>query len=71
MLTEYISFEKNGVITPEQYDNWRITGFNPDKEKQKKAIELIKAGKLKVENENTDKYLNAKSVTEDMLKEFE
>lgn len=71
MMTEYISFEKNGVITPEKYDNWRITGFNPDKEKQKKAIELIKAGKLKVESENTDKYLNNKSVTEDMLKEFE
>ena len=71
MMGQYIVLVKNGVITPEKFDNWKVTGFNPDKEKQKKAIELIKAGKLKVESDNTDKHLNVISVTEDMLKEFE
>lgn len=71
LMIDYIHNVKNGVITPATDNNWKITGFNPDKEKRERAIELIKEGKLKIENSDLDRHINTKPITEEMLKEAE
>ena len=71
LMIDYIHNVKNGVITPATDNNWKITGFNPDKEKRERAIELIKEGKLRIENSDLDRHINTKPITEEMLKEAE
>lgn len=69
MIIDYIKNVKNGIIIPKKDNNWKITGFEMNIEKQKEINELVKNGKLKIGEKSNDKVTNTIVITEDMLEE--
>ena len=67
-IREYISTVKNGVLTPEVDNNWKIIGNDWDEELHKKAVEQIAAGEITIPVSADGRTPNVKSVTVDDLK---
>lgn len=64
MLGEYIRTVKGGVITPDVDHNWKLVGNDWDAAKHAKAVELVRAGKLYVNEDPTSRNLPSKVITE-------
>lgn len=61
--------QEMGVIRPEKNDNWKLTGYQWDKEKRDIAVKLINDGKLILPTSADGRTPNVKSITwEDVLK---
>ncbi len=71
MLIDYISNVKDGTITPKTDNNWKITGFEVDKETTDKISKLAEEGKLTIEGVGDGRRINTRPITEKMLKEVE
>lgn len=69
LIADYIKNVKNGILTSKKIDNWKITGFKKDVEKQKEINEFVKEGKIKLTTSNNDRIKNTIPVTEKMLEE--
>ncbi|WP_291636867.1 5'-nucleotidase C-terminal domain-containing protein [Clostridium sp.] len=68
LIRKYIVEEKNGVITPELDNNWKIIGNEMDATKAAFAAKLINSGKLELPKSSDGRTSNVKSVTyEDTL----
>lgn len=68
LIGDYIKNVKGGKITPNNPKNWEIIGNNWDEEKHKKAVQMIKEGKIKIPSSQDGRTPNVKSITEDDLK---
>lgn len=65
LIRKYIVEEKNGVITPELDNNWKIIGNEMDATKAAFAAKLINSGKLQLPTSADGRTPNVKSVTYD------
>ena len=65
LIRKYIVEEKNGVITPELDNNWKIIGNEMDATKAAFAAKLINEGKLQLPLSADGRTPNVKSVTYD------
>lgn len=70
LVADYIQNVKNGVITPEVDNNWKITGINWDTTLRGLAVKLINEGKLTVPTSADGRTPNVKSVTINDVKNF-
>ena len=68
LIGDYIKNVKGGKITPNNPKNWEIIGNNWDEEKHKKAVQMIREGKIKIPSSQDGRTPNVKSITEDDLK---
>lgn len=68
LIGDYIKNVKGGKITPNNPKNWEIIGNNWDEEKHKKAVQMIREGKIKIPSSQDGRTSNVKSITEDDLK---
>lgn len=68
LIADYIVNVKNGVITPEVDNNWKITGTTWDEADHKKVAELVKAGKITIPASDDQRTPNVKSVTVEDIK---
>lgn len=68
LIGDYIKNVKGGKITPNNPKNWEIIGNNWDEEKHKKAVQMIRKGKIKIPSSQDGRTPNVKSITEDDLK---
>ena len=68
LIGDYIKNVKGGKITPNNPKNWEIIGNNWDEEKHKKAVQMIREGKIKIPSSQDGRTPNIKSITEDDLK---
>ena len=68
LIGDYIKNVKGGKITPNNPKNWEIIGNNWDEEKHKKAVQMIREGKIKTPSSQDGRTPNVKSITEDDLK---
>ena len=71
IIIDYISNVKHGIVTPNTDNNWKITGFEVDKDTTEKISELVKQGKLTIEESGDGRRINIRPITEKMLKEAE
>ena len=55
---------KGGVITPDVDHNWKLVGNDWEAAKHAKAVELVRAGKLYVNEDPTSRNLPSKVITE-------
>lgn len=63
LIADYIVNVKGGVIAPEVDNNWRITGNTWNEDDHKKAVELVKEGKVSIPASDDQRTPNVKSVT--------
>lgn len=68
LIGDYIKNVKGRKITPNNPKNWEIIGNNWDEEKHKKAVQMIREGKIKIPSSQDGRTPNVKSITEDDLK---
>lgn len=68
LIGDYIKNVKGGKIAPNNPKNWEIIGNNWDEEKHKKAVQMIREGKIKIPSSQDGRTPNVKSITEDDLK---
>ena len=68
LIGDYIKNVKGGKIIPNNPKNWEIIGNNWDEEKHKKAVQMIREGKIKIPSSQDGRTPNVKSITEDDLK---
>ena len=68
LIGDYIKNVKGGKIAPNNPKNWEIIGNNWDEEKHKKAVQMIREGKIKIPSSQDGRTPNIKSITEDDLK---
>ena len=68
LIGDYIKNVKGGKIAPNNPKNWEIIGNNWDEEKHKKAVQMIREGKIKTPSSQDGRTPNVKSITEDDLK---
>ena len=68
LIGDYIKNVKGGKIIPNNPKNWEIIGNNWDEEKHKKAVQMIREGKIKIPSSQDGRTPNIKSITEDDLK---
>lgn len=59
----YIQDVKKGVITPECDQNWKLTGYKIDSEKQAAMIKLVNEGKLELPTSEDGRTPNVKALT--------
>lgn len=66
LLVDYIQNVRGGTITPECDNSWQLVGTNWDPELHAKAVELVREGKISVEDDSGDnmRRLCTKLVTE-------
>ena len=70
LIGKYIKEEKNGVITPQMNNNWKIIGNNWDAKKRSQAVKLINEGKIEIPTSKDGRTVNVASVTERDLEIF-
>lgn len=68
LIGDYIKNVKKGKIEPSNPQNWKIIGNDWDKNKHKKAVQMIKDGKIQIPKSADGRTPNVKSVTENDLK---
>lgn len=68
LIGDYIINVKNGVITPNNLNNWKIVGNDWNEAQHRKVVELVKDGKLSIPKSADGRTPNVKSITEEDLK---
>lgn len=68
MIGRYITDVAKGLIKPDLYGNWEITGTDWNPDLHAKAAELVKAGTIKIGSSDGRTTENVKSITVDDLK---
>ena len=68
LIRDYIIHVKDGTITPECDENWKITGNEWDEALHQRAVEMLAAGELTIPTSEDGRTPNAKAITEDDLK---
>lgn len=68
LIGDYIINVRNGVITPNNLNNWKIVGNDWNEAQHRKVVELVKDGKLSIPKSADGRTPNVKSITEEDLK---
>lgn len=68
LIGDYIKNVKGGKITPSNPKNWEIIGNDWDEAKHQKAVDMLKAGKIKIPTSKDGRTPNVKSITENDIK---
>ncbi|WP_125152161.1 5'-nucleotidase C-terminal domain-containing protein [Clostridium rectalis] len=69
MIGEYIINEKNGVLTPEKNQNWKIIGNNWSEPKRRDLIKFINEGIIKIPRSKDGRTPNVAAITESELED--
>jgi 2',3'-cyclic-nucleotide 2'-phosphodiesterase (5'-nucleotidase family) len=69
LIAKYISEEKEGVLTPELFNNWKVVGYDWDEAYRAEAVKLINEGKIQIPTSEDGRTPNVRSVTiDDVIK---
>ena len=63
LITDYIINVKNGSVTREIDNNWKLTGVNYDEELRAEVVKLVNEGKVSVPKSQDGRTPNVKSLT--------
>ena len=69
MLCDYIVHVKNGIITPEVDNNWKITGNDWDEALHDQAVQLLTDGILTIPQAKDGWLQNLCSITEEDVRQ--
>lgn len=64
LIRDYIVNVKGGTIEPEVDDNWKIVGNDWNEELHQKAVEMIAAGEIEIQDSEDGRTPNVVSITE-------
>lgn len=68
LIGDYIANVKNGIITPECDNNWKIVGNDWAEEAHQNVVELVKEGKLTIPASEDKRTPNVRSITIEDIK---
>ncbi len=71
MILDYIILAKDRVLKPKVDHNWKLTGWNWDETLHRRAAELVREGRLKIEESPNGRTPNIRSIREEDLKPAE
>ncbi|WP_315121757.1 5'-nucleotidase C-terminal domain-containing protein [uncultured Clostridium sp.] len=64
LIGKYIEEVKQGVITPQMNNNWKVVGNNWDSTKREETVKLINEGKIKIPLSKDGRTPNVAAITE-------